>query len=74
MNAKETEKKRRELGEGETAAAYLNQELGTDYKVVPSAREPADVLFVSAGGQHPERMVQVVSIPHDHEVRADNRI
>jgi hypothetical protein len=73
MNAKETEKKRRELDEGEIAAAYLNQELATDYKVVPSDREPADVLFVSAGGQHPERMVQVVTIPHDYEVRTDNQ-
>jgi hypothetical protein len=36
MNAKEIEKKRRELNEGETAVAYLNQELGTDYKVAPS--------------------------------------
>jgi hypothetical protein len=73
MNPKEAEKKRRELDEGEKAAVHLNRELGTDYKVVPSDREPADVLFVSTSGQHPERMVQVVTIPHDYEVRADNR-
>jgi hypothetical protein len=73
MNAKEVEKKRREIAEGEAAAHYLNQELGTDYRVEPTAREPADVLFVSASEEHPERMVQIVTIPHDYEVRTDNQ-
>lgn len=73
MNAKEAEKKRRELEEGREAAAYLNQELGADYEAIPSDREPADVLFVSKSKQLPERMVQVVTIPHDYQIRADNQ-
>ncbi|MCU1224617.1 MAG: hypothetical protein JWQ42_2710 [Edaphobacter sp.] len=73
MNAKEVEKKRREIAEGEAAAHYLNQELGTDYRVEPTDREPADVLFVSVSEEHPERMVQIVTIPHDYEVRTDNQ-
>jgi hypothetical protein len=51
----------------------LNSEEGTDYEVFPSNEEPADVRFVSPSGQFPDRMVQVVTIPHDYEVRADNR-
>lgn len=73
MNAKEAEKKQRELEEGREAAAYLNQELGADYEAIPSDREPADVLFVSTSKQLPERMVQVVTIPHDYQIRADNQ-
>lgn len=73
MNAKEEEKKQRELEEGRVAVAYLNQELGADYEVIPSDREPADVLFVSSSKQLPERMVQVVTIPHDYQIRADNQ-
>jgi len=73
MNAKEAEKKQRELGEGSEAAAYLNHELGADYEAVPSDREPADVLFVSGSKEFPERMVQVVTIPHDYQIRADNQ-
>jgi hypothetical protein len=73
MNAKEAEKKQRELEEGREAAAYLNQELGADYEAIPSDREPADVLFVSTSKQLPERMVQVVTIPHDSQIRADNQ-
>jgi hypothetical protein len=73
MNAKEAEKKQRELVEGTVAAAYLNQELGTDYEAIPSDREPADVLFVSTSKEFPERMVQVVTIPHDYQIRADNQ-
>ena len=73
MNAKEAEKTQRELVEGKQAAAYLNKELGADYEVIPSDREPADVLFVSKSKQWPERMVQVVTIPHDYQIRADNQ-
>lgn len=73
MNAKEVEKKRREVAEGRAAARYLNRELDTDYSVVSTDREPADVLFVSASGTHPDRMVQIVTIPHDYEVRTDNQ-
>ena len=73
MNAKEAEKKQRELAEGGQAAAYLNQELGADYDAIPSDREPADVLFVSRSKEFPERMVQVVTIPHDYQIRADNQ-
>lgn len=73
MNAKEAEKKQRELEEGREAAACLNQELGADYEAIPSDREPADVLFVSTSKEFPERMVQVVTIPHDYQIRADNQ-
>jgi len=73
MNTKESEKKERELAEGREAATYLNQELGADYEAIPSDREPADVLFVSTSKQFPERMVQVVTIPHDYQTRADNQ-
>src|SRR5262245_42208824 len=73
MNAKEAEKTQRELVEGKQAAAYLNKELGADYEVIPSDREPGDVLFVSKSKQLPERMVQVVTIPHDYQIRADNQ-
>ena len=73
MNAKEAEKKQRELAEGNVAAAYLNRELGADYQAIPSDREPADVLFVSTSKEFPERMVQVVTIPHDYQIRADNQ-
>lgn len=73
MNAKEAEKKQRELIEGRDAAAYLNQELGADYEAIPSDREPADILFVSTSKQLPERLVQVVTIPHDYQIRADNQ-
>ncbi|QNI37700.1 hypothetical protein [Edaphobacter albus] len=73
MSAKEVEKKRRELAEGTEAAAYLNQELGADYEVISSDWEPADVLFVSRSQEFPERMVQVVTIPHDYQIRADNQ-
>lgn len=73
MNAKEVEKKQRELEEGRRAAAFLNQELGADYEAIPSNREPADVLFLSTSKQFPERMVQIVTIPHDYQIRADNQ-
>ena len=73
MSTKEAEKKQRELAEGGEAAAYLNQELGADYEAIPSDREPADVLFVSRSHEFPERMVQVVTIPHDYQIRADNQ-
>jgi hypothetical protein len=73
MNAREADKKQRELAEGRAAAAYLNQELGADYEAIPSDREPADVLFVSTSKQLPERMVQVVTIPHDYQIRSDNQ-
>lgn len=73
MNAKEAEKKQRELAEGGEAAAYLNHELGADYEAIPSDREPADVLFVSRSREFPERMIQVVTIPHDYQIRADNQ-
>jgi hypothetical protein len=73
MNAKEAEKKQRELAEGNAAATYLNQELGADYQAIPSDREPADVLLVSTSKEFPERMVQVVTIPGDYQIRADNQ-
>jgi hypothetical protein len=72
-NARESEKKRRELAEGGQAAAYLNQEIGADYDAIPSDREPADVIFVSRSKEFPERMVQIVTIPHDYQIRADNQ-
>jgi hypothetical protein len=73
MGAREVQKKRRELAEGGEAAAYLNRELGADYESLPSDREPADVLFVSKSQEFPERMVQIVTIPHDYQIRADNQ-
>lgn len=73
MSAKEAAKKERELAEAAEAAAYLNQELGADYEAIPSDQEPADVLLISRSHQFPERMVQVVTIPHDYQIRADNQ-
>jgi hypothetical protein len=72
MNERELEKKRREVAEVEPVAAELNLKFGTDYIAVPSKVEPADVLLESPSRAHPDRPVQVVSIPHDYEIRADN--
>jgi hypothetical protein len=73
MNEKEVQKKAAEIREVEAIAAHMNRELGTDYAAQPSDTEPADVILKSPSGVHPDRPVQVVSIPRDYQIRADNK-
>lgn len=73
MNGREAEKKRREVAECESIAAAVNAKDGTDYVAKPCDTEPADVVLESSSDKYPNRMVQVVSIPHDYQIRADNK-
>lgn len=73
MHDREVEKKRREVAECGSIVAELNMRSGTDYVAHPCATEPADVVMESASKKYPSRKVQVVSIPHDYEIRADNK-
>jgi hypothetical protein len=73
MNDTEREKKELEVAEVQPVAEEINSKLGTDYVAKPSQIEPADVLLQSPSGSHAERPVQVVSIPRDYEIRADNK-
>lgn len=74
-NAKETEKKRREIEECVPVANAMNSKHGTDYVAKPSDTEPADVIFESESGKYPPLKVQVVTVPQGREsfqIRADN--
>src|SRR5208283_4009332 len=73
MNGRENEKKQREVAECGAVAAEINSQFGTDYVAKPSNVEPADVVLESPSQAYPDKPVQVVSIPHDYEVRADNK-
>lgn len=72
MNSKDVEKKKKEVAECEPVAEAINAESGTDYIAKPHDVEPADVILESASGSYPNRMVQVVSIPHDSQIRAES--
>lgn len=73
MTDREAEKKERELIPCRWLAKELNRARGTDYKVIASSEEPADVLFTSASRKHPEIPAQVISIPLDWRHRDDNQ-
>jgi hypothetical protein len=73
MNDRDNEKKRREVAECASIVDALNARYGTDYVAKPCDTEPADVVLESSSKKNPSRMVQVVSIPQDYQIRGDNK-
>src|SRR4051812_6247321 len=72
MNERELEKKKKEVAEVDAVVDEINSQSATDYFAEASDIEPADVILRSRSGAYADRQVQVVSIPGDHEIRADN--
>jgi hypothetical protein len=62
---KEREKKLREVALCRPVRDEINRREKTDFRVVPSRDEPADVILRSNSGGYPDRRVQLVTIPRD---------
>src|SRR5438477_662863 len=66
-------RKAREVALCAQVAEQVNALEGTDYRAVAIERQDdiGDAKLVSATGRHPDRVMQVVSIPEDMELRED---